>query len=872
MPRIKAIVENEELFGNHKKRALELFTDRIEPQKVFNRHYDSLFEEIKALEINTHVIYFYGIGGIGKTTLLNKIELMLAEKEKNQKGSGRCIRFDFRDFAGSTIDIITALCNEMKNKYNFRFPMTELAALKRFSLTGQSVNLAPATLSEKIQNGKILGPFTTFAKAVVPILEVGLDSLDTIESSWDKNLWVAFKKRINSEETKDLITRMESMQLNEFNEYFHIFFEYDLNTNMKNCKFPLVIMLDTYEHYINTLNDGEITARKKDYWLRNERNGVIWRVPGIIWVIAGREKLKSQNGMIEKDSWDALEIDEHILGNLSETDSESYLRSDSVGITDKELIKHIIGISNGVPVILDICRQTYENLAADPQKQIDKSSYGFSFPELVERYLELMSPDMQSLVFSFSVIGKWTERLVDNINKDIEGFSRVNYSMLKRLSIVVYSYEDSSFHIHETVRGILLSKIDSEQRKGINNVLANYYAGKIKSKEASQENIVNYIKASLCSLREPCEIYKEFLVIINPLIRNYIEEYDFESASSVIEAYKSSLIQNDIKNNLLYFHLISHELLVRTNNTDFDNCDVIIAEMNDILNRESWDNRDHPDHYIDFQYAIARYYYANCATTMAVNAFVSLISFMQDSINQKDSMYYESLSRLSSCYLDLHEDDLAISTAVEGYTGLSKLFGEENLKTIEAMGELGNVFMHTGKGGEDPDLVGGLLFKAYSFKEKKLGNLNPSTVKAKYKCGEFLLSIGDLDGAEHFIMDAYHEQLDIKRREDPATVGMLINATMLFSKKKDREMELAAANEALHIASELYGIYNSETLLATSVALKAGIEAKDTKYVESLIEYCNYLKNNDPNVQSMGSKEHYTNIENLIYLYETEKE
>ncbi len=59
------------------KTAAEKFTDREEPQKAFWRKYDSF-------NVNNgehDIIHYYGVGGIGKSTLLKKIRDDLLKKE-----------------------------------------------------------------------------------------------------------------------------------------------------------------------------------------------------------------------------------------------------------------------------------------------------------------------------------------------------------------------------------------------------------------------------------------------------------------------------------------------------------------------------------------------------------------------------------------------------------------------------------------------------------------------------------------------------------------------------------------------------------------------------------------------------------------------
>ena len=59
---------------------------------------------------------------------------------------------------------------------------------------------------------------------------------------------------------------------------------------MEESQKPFVIFLDTYEELVNELLPGN--PLQNDLWLRDIKTGIIPRVPYVLWVIAGREKLK----------------------------------------------------------------------------------------------------------------------------------------------------------------------------------------------------------------------------------------------------------------------------------------------------------------------------------------------------------------------------------------------------------------------------------------------------------------------------------------------------------------------------------------------------------------------------------------------------
>ena len=73
----KKIMRKEEIV-----RATRKFTDREQPRKVFFDKYDALKQQLPDVD-DIYVITYYGVGGIGKSTLLRKLQEELKEKEKN---------------------------------------------------------------------------------------------------------------------------------------------------------------------------------------------------------------------------------------------------------------------------------------------------------------------------------------------------------------------------------------------------------------------------------------------------------------------------------------------------------------------------------------------------------------------------------------------------------------------------------------------------------------------------------------------------------------------------------------------------------------------------------------------------------------------
>ena len=102
-----------------KIKAVREFTDRKKPQEAFKQEY----EIARKKKDEYFLLNYYGIGGIGKSELLNQIRTTFIE----EKGKEYILKFDFEestDFYYILLSWRTQLINDYKE---FKFPNFEFA-------------------------------------------------------------------------------------------------------------------------------------------------------------------------------------------------------------------------------------------------------------------------------------------------------------------------------------------------------------------------------------------------------------------------------------------------------------------------------------------------------------------------------------------------------------------------------------------------------------------------------------------------------------------------------------------------------------------------------------------------------------------------
>ena len=457
----KKIIKNEDA-----QTATRIFTDRVEPRQAFWKKYNKLESNIQNIE-DIYIIAYYGIGGIGKSALLKKLS-----EEMEEKGVQNTL-FDF-ETSQEPQKIMYLIKNKLERKYEFNFPKFDLAIYTYAIKIGQDAN--KPEVKSIIEQSRTLSLIT---EAIGELPTIGLFS--KLVKYADSG--IAILKTYTDKSYKQFLEELENKTEAEILEELPKYFSQDLTQNITKTNKPLVILLDTYEKMINEIsNDGYVLM--KDMWLRGD-NGIILRTPGVLWVIAGREKLKW--GENDKD-WEET-IEQHRLGDLAFSDADEFLQK--AGIVENKLREQIYKLTNGTPVYLDLCVSTYEDLKRK-NEQITIDKFGETKEELVERYVRYMDNQTREIVYMLAQLGNWNDNIIYEIGKEVvPTFSIEKYETIKQMSFI---YENNGeYYIHKTIENVLKRKCPRIIIKKDSEILSKYLKEKIiKEKEQNKYSLEVY--------------------------------------------------------------------------------------------------------------------------------------------------------------------------------------------------------------------------------------------------------------------------------------------------------------------------------------------------------------------------------------------
>lgn len=416
-----------------------------------------------------YIITYYGVGGIGKSTLIKKLIAELKDAEENPY----FVKYDFES-AVDAKSVLTMIKTKLETDYKFTFPLFDLALYAYAKKIGE--NMEKPEIKALTEKSKVLSLIMDGMEEV-PVVGLAAKLFRLADSS------VALFKS-NIKQNKNELLKIENESAEETLLRLPYYFSQDLNVNMENIDKPLVIFLDTYEKLVNEVKaEGlEIT---NDLWLRDD-NGPIVQVPGVLWVIAGREKIKWE--LYDKEWADTL--DQHILGDLSFKDASTFLKE--AGLSDEKLIQDIYNLTNGTPVYLDICVSTYEILE-EKSEEITIDKFGKTPEVLVERFIRYMDYQSSELVYMLSVIGTFYDSMIMEVAKTIiANFSLVLYEKIKNLSFVCTA--NNSYYIHKTVNHIFRENCPQIIKEKTNQVMYDYYYNFIITNSKLNEHYSSTVK------------------------------------------------------------------------------------------------------------------------------------------------------------------------------------------------------------------------------------------------------------------------------------------------------------------------------------------------------------------------------------------
>ncbi|MFB3133775.1 MAG: tetratricopeptide repeat protein, partial [Rhodothermales bacterium] len=359
------------------------------------------------------VLVYYGVGGIGKTALRKH----LGNHLDAQQDPARWATVNFELAANRNPDNALFLArNALQRKYKFRFPSFDLAYAVYWERTHPQIPLARKELPF-LQEGDLLSDVILAVKDVpglglVTRLPKAVAKLGGAAQRWWTRRGRADLQELASLDDGEILDRLSR------------FWAGDLADALAVTGERVVLFLDTYE----ALWEGKRLEHLRfslDEWVRQW----ILHLPGVLWVIAGREKLHWEEWNAE---W-AQHLHQHLVGKLADEDARRFLLT--AGVHDEAVADAIIEGAEGVPFYLDVALDTFSQITA--QRTPTPDDFARAPRKVIDRFLKYLDRPERETLNVLSAARAWDRALFEQLVTAFQtGYPPTALPELRRFSFI----------------------------------------------------------------------------------------------------------------------------------------------------------------------------------------------------------------------------------------------------------------------------------------------------------------------------------------------------------------------------------------------------------------------------------------------------
>lgn len=461
-------------------RAIREFTDREELRAA----YHDLVQRCKAEDgDNCYVINYHGVGGIGKTTLLRKLQSEIEEKSgKRLNKEYLILNLDFETIAPDSVSALVSLRSQMISlRPNLQFPMFDeaIGKLRRGNIVLDEEAVA-SILEKKPLFNDVVDAVSEFVPGMSAV-KIGLQRAEKTMRGIQRRAATDF----------NFLEQMEIYDEARVIKSLPYCFAHDINYGLQNDDVILLFFIDTYERLV-TESEGSskwTPSMQTDDWLCGSR-GLIRNLPSSVFAIAGREKLKWK----EYDAFWNNNLETHVIDHLSEEDSSFFFSK--CGINSR-LWHGLYSLTGGEPVFMDLCVDQYEDIVhrhsiiGELDYTPNISEFGENTSILVERHTRYVGDDMRDALYLAASMRKWNKETLRCAAESIGIILQpLQYQRLCNLTYVS-SDDGERYFMHSIIAEILSKKMTLSSRKAAIETLMKH-----TEKHLEQE----WITESICSI------------------------------------------------------------------------------------------------------------------------------------------------------------------------------------------------------------------------------------------------------------------------------------------------------------------------------------------------------------------------------------
>lgn len=732
------------------------------------------------------VLVYYGVAGIGKTSLRKELPKYLDEHYidyPNKKLVWASINLQLDKYREKTAFLVS-LKNELQRKSKIKFPAFEIAHAIYWKKANPEIPLRKETyLFFEGDNA-----FDDFFGVIdqIPYFSIVPATARLLKSSqkYFKKWW----KTIGEAELSQ-ISEMEPMEIEETLPYF---WAQDLNSYLENTSKSAVLFIDTYEAlWENHRSDGN----SRDKWIREE---LIPRLSKkVLWVICGKEAL----GWEElKSEWGEY-LTQYEVEELIRKYCMEYLEKQ--GITDKEIQEIIFKGSKGVPYYLELSTNTYVRIVENGDKP-KPEDFGDNYQEITDRFLRYLSSVEKDALKILSVPHFWDDDLFKYLVKMFNtGYPTNHFEDLCSFSFINTS-EKNKYQMHKLMQESLQKTQKANSVIRIHKAIHEYYSNKLENidiKLITPEHEIALIEAFYHAKEslETEDMFNWFIAVSDPFDRAAFWQLIVPMYEEMLQILETKLGSEDndvaITLNMLaeaYRKMGDYEKVLPLNQRALEITKKIFGSENSnvatLLNNRAV-----------FYRHMGKYY-------EALPLYQRALEIREKVYGPEHQDVAGSLNNLASLYLSMGYYYEALPLYQRALEIRENVFGPEHLLVAASLNNLGGIY----------DLIGdyekALLFiqRAYEIIEIELGPEHPDVAASLNNLAGIYDDMGNCDKALSLNQRALDIQEMILDPQHPDVATSLNNLGSIYENMGNYEKAFLHYQKALDIRENVLGPQHPE--------------------------------------------------------------
>lgn len=419
----------------HKMQAVCKFTDREAARDSFFQ----AFENYMAGNTPLLVLMYYGVGGIGKTTLLKHIKGEIERKTKETRWPLTLVDINLES---AQFDSPATCLFSIYNQLEMSCPAFEYALARLWSLQGWSIqdikrqminqdSLLFDLVELAVDAAGIFAPIRLFHR----LLETG--------SQYATRWWG---------DSKAIVQEIDGLTEAELEERLPYYLGLAVEKAAVSHDKCFIFLLDSHDTILHR-EAFETTKRSGDEWLQE----FIGAAEKGLYIIAGREYLKWAD---LNPAWKDY-IEQHILGALSDQDADYFLSA--IPIPEAEIRQAIIETAHGVPLYLDLCASTYM-VRKQAGENVTDNDFRLAEKDVIRRFISHMDRNQAETLRACALVERFDRDLFLVLTQGLN----IHFPITQYHEFCTTSYTvqidavTQTYKIHDTVRGFISDEADPD--------------------------------------------------------------------------------------------------------------------------------------------------------------------------------------------------------------------------------------------------------------------------------------------------------------------------------------------------------------------------------------------------------------------------